>query len=346
MDTVGGRIVCGGTGMMDERVNHPVPEAVRALAAADFSGVAGRFSDAGFQVRQPARGILQISAGVPRLALLLSVGVHGDETAPIELLAQLLQELAQSPHALEVDLMVVVGNPEAIAAGRRFIDADLNRMFRPDRGDLAATAEAQRADVIMQATAAFFGAADAGKWHLDLHTAVRPSLYPTFAIVPDVNAEHDRQALVTWLGGAGVGAVILNRKLAGTFSAYTATRFGANGCTVELGQVGMLGTNDLSRFTPTRDALAALLRTGSTVPPMARSSDVFSVAQEIVKRSDAFSMTIDRTARNFTALEPGALIARDGDVEYRVGAATEYVVFPNPDVRVGHRAGLMVARHS
>jgi succinylglutamate desuccinylase len=38
--------------------------------------------------------------------------------------------------------MLCVGNIDAIAAGKRFIDADLNRMFRSDRGDLAGTFEA------------------------------------------------------------------------------------------------------------------------------------------------------------------------------------------------------------
>jgi len=41
-------------------------------------------------------------------------------------------------------------------------------------------------------------------------------------------------------------------------------------------------------------------------------------------------------------MQPGALIAEDGEAAYRVGEATEYIVFPNPDVRAGLRAGLMV----
>lgn len=328
-------------------ISGPVPEAVRALAEAEFSGVADCFASAGFQVRIPARGILQISAPAAitrRLSLLISVGIHGDETAPIEMLALLLDELARTPHALAVDLMVVVGNLDAIAAGKRFIDADMNRMFRAERGDLASAVEARRADTIMQAVATFFGTPGGKKWHLDLHTAIRPSLYPTFAIVPDVNAEQDRQALIDWLGSAGIEAVILNRKLAGTFSAYTATQFGVSGCTAELGQIGKLGANDLSQFAATQQALDTLLRTGSIGQTANAPPHVFAVTQEIVKHSDAFSMVFDRATNNFTALEPGMQIARDGDIEYRVGATTEYVVFPNPDVRAGLRAGLMVVR--
>ncbi|HYD79752.1 MAG TPA: succinylglutamate desuccinylase [Paucimonas sp.] len=322
-------------------------DAVRALAEADFGGIAERFSSAGFGVEQPARGILQIKSSVSlpeRLALLVSVGVHGDETAPIEMLALLLDRLAQAPQALAVDLMVAVGNLGAIAQGKRYLDADMNRMFRAERGDLANAAEASRADEIMAAVAAFFAASPGRKWHLDLHTAIRPSVYPAFAVIPDVIAEEEREALLAWLGGAGIDAVILNRKLAGTFSAWTALEFGASGTTVELGRIGELGANDLSQFAATQAALDALLRSGDTRPLAQKTPRVFVVAQEIVKRSDAFTMAFDKATWNFTALEPGAEIARDGDIVYRVGAETEYVVFPNPDVRPGLRAGLMVVR--
>jgi succinylglutamate desuccinylase len=333
--------------MMQRAAGGLVSDAVRALAEADFSGVAERFSSAGFEVRLPARGILQVNAPVvsaERLSLLLSVGVHGDETAPIEMLAQLLDKLAQTPPALAVDLMVVVGNLDAIAQGKRFVDADMNRMFRAECGDLANAAEAPRADAIMQAVGAFFSASPGRKWHLDLHTAIRPSLYPTFAVVPDVIGDDARNALVGWLGGAGIDAVILNRKLAGTFSAWTALQFGASGSTVELGQIGALGANDLSQFAATEAALDALLRSGQIGPFTQKTADVFVVAQEIIKHSDAFTMAFDKSTKNFTAMKPGAEIARDGDIVYRVGNDTEHVVFPNPTVRPGLRAGLMVVR--
>lgn len=326
-----------------------VTDAVRALAEADFSGIAQRFAGAGFQVTLPARGILQINADIrtsDRLSLLLSVGIHGDETAPIEIVATLLDELSRSPRALAVDLMVVVGNLDAIAQGKRYLDADMNRMFRAERGDLANALEAPRADAIMNAVTAFFSSTEGRKWHLDLHTAIRPSLYPAFAVVPDVIPEAERQVLVAWLGGAGIDAVILNRKLAGTFSAWTALEFGASGSTVELGQIGMLGTNDLTPFVTTQAALDALLRSGQTQPFSEKTAHVFVVAQEIMKHSEAFTMAFDSATTNFTAVAPGAEIARDGDIVYRVGSQTEYVVFPNPAVRPGLRAGLMVVRQA
>ena len=325
-----------------------LPEAVRALAEADFSAVAQRFAAAGYVVALPAKGIMTIRwqavAGSPeRASVLVSVGVHGDETGPIEVLAHVLDALAQAPQSLAVDLMVCVGNIDAIAAGKRFIDADLNRMFRPVRGALAGTAEAARADEMIAATDAFFAGAGPVRWHLDLHTAIRPSVYPTFAIVPDVIADEGKRALIRWLGQAAIGAIIMNPQSAGTYSYYTAEFHGAAGTTVELGRVGTLGQNDLSQFADVDVALRELLL--GAAPTAARAEPhVFKVAQQIMKLSDAFSMAFDRTTHNFTAMRQGDVIATDGATVYRVQHPEELVVFPNPDVRVGLRAGLMVVR--
>ncbi len=330
-----------------------LPASVRALADADFGALAQRFAEAGFCVAQPASGIITLKHARPdassdagaatRASVIVSVGVHGDETGPIEVLAHVLDALAREPAQLAVDLMVCVGNIAAIRAGKRFIDADLNRMFRPVRGALADTAEAARADTMIAATAAFFESAGPQRWHLDLHTAIRPSVYPTFAIVPDLIADAGKQALIAWLGQAAIGAIVMNPQSAGTYSYYSAEFHAAAASTVELGRVGTLGQNDLRPFAEVGAALDALLR--GAPPQAARAAPhVFKVAQEIIKHSDAFSMAFDRSTQNFTALAQGELIARDGEHVYTVQHAQELVVFPNPDVRIGLRAGLMVVR--
>ncbi|MES2019047.1 MAG: succinylglutamate desuccinylase [Pseudomonadota bacterium] len=322
-----------------------VPEAVRALAEADFGAVAQRFTDAGFAVGLPAKGIMTIKSlsDPARASVLVSVGVHGDETGPIEVVAHVLEALSLLPSALAVDLMVCVGNIDAIAAGKRFIDADLNRMFRPVRGALADAAEAARADTMIAATDAFFSAAGPVRWHLDLHTAIRPSVYPTFAIVPDLIADAGKNALIGWLGQAAIGAIIMNPQSAGTYSYYSAEFHGTAASTVELGRVGTLGQNDLSLFADVGQALDDLLR-GAAPKAAKLAPHVFKVAQQVMKLSDGFQMAFDRNTQNFTALRQGEVIATDGDTVYTVQHPEELVVFPNPDVRVGLRAGLMVVR--
>ena len=324
-----------------------LPEAVRALAEADFSAVAQRFSAAGFAVAQPADGILIIKANglewPQRPSVLISVGVHGDETGPIEVVAYLLDALSHQASALAVNLMLCVGNIGAIRAGKRFIDADLNRMFRKERGTLEGTVEAARADVMIAATTAFFDGAGPLRWHLDLHTAIRPSVYPTFAIVPELIEDQARGALIEWLGLAGIGAVIMNPASVGTYSYYSAEHHAAAGTTVELGRIGTLGQNDLAQFADASLALDDLLR-GAPNRASTRRPHIFNTARQIIKLSDQFQMAFGKDTHNFTALKQGDEIARDGDTVYTVQHPEELVVFPNPDVRVGLRAGLMVVR--
>jgi succinylglutamate desuccinylase len=322
-----------------------LPKEIRALAQADFGEVAARFAGAGFRVEQPAKGVLTVKSAVPspdRPAVLLSVGVHGDETGPIEMVAYAIEALSRAPSELAVDLMLCVGNIDAIAAGKRFIDADLNRMFREQRGDLAATFEAGRADALIAATAGFFDGSGPRRWHLDLHTAIRASRYPRFAIVPELIADAARRELIAWLGAGGIEAVIMNPASSGTYSWWTAERHGAAASTVELGRVGTLGQNDLAQFAAMADALHRLLRGHAQADGCAPI--VFDTAQSITKLSDAFTMSVGRETENFTPLKRGDVIARDGDTVYTVQHDEECVVFPNPDVRVGLRAGIMVVR--
>jgi len=321
-----------------------LPQAVRALAEADFSAVAQRFTAAGYAVTQPADGILTIKAAkadATRPAVLVSVGVHGDETGPIEVVAYLLDAL--QPAALAVDLMLCVGNIGAIRAGKRFIDADLNRMFRTERGSLEGTAEAARADVMIAATSKFFEGAGPQRWHLDLHTAIRPSVYPTFAIVPELIEDGARKRLIDWLGVAGIGAVIMNPKSVGTYSYYSAEHHAAAGTTVELGRIGTLGQNDIAQFAEASAALDDLLR-GKAMRAADKQPHIFATARQIIKLSDKFEMAFGKDTHNFTAMRQGEVIARDGDTVYKVEHPEELVVFPNPDVRIGLRAGLMVVR--
>ena len=323
-----------------------LPEAVRALAEADFASVAQRFERAGFAVAQPASGVLTVKAATPdagRPSVLVSVGVHGDETGPIEMVAWLVEALSRTPEALAVDLMLCVGNIDAIRLGKRFVDADLNRMFRAERGSLAGTFEAGRADVLIDVTRAFFEGSGPQRWHLDLHTAIRPSHYPMFAIVPEIIPDAPRKALIDWLGQAAIGAVIMNPKSVGTYSYYSSEHHGAAGSTVELGRVGTLGQNDLSQFADASTALDRLLR-GQPGLAARTAPHVFATARQVIKLSDAFTMSVGRETWNFTAMKKGEVIATDGETVYRVEHDEELVVFPNPDVRVGLRAGLMVTR--
>lgn len=309
----------------------------------DFKVLASAFEAAGFAVDMPLAGVLQLChpepALLPRRRLLLSVAVHGDETAPLELLALLMEELSQSPAALACDLMLMIGNLAAVAAARRFIDVDLNRLFTPGQTLSGAAQESQRAEQLMAVSRGFF-AGHQQCWHLDLHTAIRASAYPSFAIVPG----HPEESFVDWLAGAGIEAVVFNPEATVTFSAFTSRYLGVVSCTAELGRIGVLGHNDLAQFATTQQALGRLLRGEEITHQQGTGPLRFRVVQELIKQSEAFALSFDGATQNFTAFAPGTIIARDGERSYVVGDQEEFVLFPNATVRPGLRAGLMVVK--
>ena len=316
-----------------------------AFSAGDFAAVSAAFVAAGYRVTQPATGLLQILSSPAAAGLVLSVGVHGDETAPIEIVAALLQALAREPQQLAVNLLLVIGNPVAIRQAKRFIEIDLNRLFGAPTAVSRGTVEADRAACIMAASQDFFAEIDGPRWHLDLHTTIRPSRYSAFAIIPAAASAVQKQVLINFLADAAIDAVILHRQPSTTFRAFTAQQFGAISATLELGQVGKLGENLLQPFTAASAALAKLLRHGpsSLVAAIADSRPLlFSVEQELVRRSSSFLLQAEGALENFMALPANSVVATDGVLISRIGTVDAYLVFPNPNVQIGQRAGLIV----
>ena len=85
---------------------------------------------ADIEARWLGEGILQLLPATPwRQATILSAGVHGNETAPTELLLQLTHDLSQGRQPLTQALLIVFGNLPAIRAARRYLHNDLNRLF-------------------------------------------------------------------------------------------------------------------------------------------------------------------------------------------------------------------------
>jgi succinylglutamate desuccinylase len=110
-----------------------VPDAVRALAEADFGAVAQRFRDAGFVGRAACEGHPDGEGATARdpARARAAVGRRARRRDRADRNGRArARRLSRAPAALAVDLMLCVGNIDAIAAGKRFIDADLNRMFR------------------------------------------------------------------------------------------------------------------------------------------------------------------------------------------------------------------------
>jgi succinylglutamate desuccinylase len=290
-------------------------------------------------------GVLQLepAAASGVRSVLASAGVHGDETAPIELLSLLVRDIAEGRAVLACRLLLILGNVEAMRTACRYLDDDLNRLFSGRHAQVPQSHEAPRAAALERAATRFFASApDArgARWHIDMHTAIRASAFEQFALLPHTGAPLSR-AMFEWLGDARIAAVLLHTTKGNTYSHFTAEACGAEACTLELGKVRPFGQNDLTRFAGADRALRHLLA-GSGGDATASLPRVFTVIDQITKQSDAFELLVAADVPNFTPFEKDTLLARDGDYRYAVRHAEERIVFPNPTVKPGLRAGLLV----
>jgi len=276
-------------------------------------------------------------------SVLASAGIHGDETAPIELLSSIVRDIASGHATLACRLLVVLGNVDAMRDACRYRDDDLNRLFSGRHAQVPQSHEAPRAAALEEAARRFFAdAPDApeARWHIDMHTAIRASVFEQFALLPHTGTPLSR-VMFEWLRDARIAAVLLHTTKGNTYSHFTADACGALACTLELGKVRPFGQNDLARFAGADHALRHLIagESGDEAAPLPR---VFTVIDQITKQSDAFELLVAADVPNFTPFEKDTLLARDGDYRYTVHHDEERIVFPNPAVKPGLRAGLLV----
>ncbi|HCC2425389.1 TPA: succinylglutamate desuccinylase [Klebsiella pneumoniae] len=301
---------------------------------------------AGIEARWLGEGILQLLPTAPwRRATILSAGVHGNETAPIELLLQLTHDLSQGRQPLTQALLIVFGNLPAIRAARRYLHNDLNRLFGGRHLAVTPGNESRRAFALEQAVQAFYRAADAAgpvnRGHLDMHTAIRGSLYRQFALLP-AHAGDFSPDFYQLLQASGMDAVVRHTEAGGTFTHFTCEKFAAQSATLELGKVMPFGVNDLSLFAAADAAIRAWIADAPLPPRDKAPVDYFLVEESIIKREAEFTLNLAADVENFTALPAGYEIARQAEKRWVVQARAPYILFPNAGVATGQRAGLLL----
>ena len=284
--------------------------------------------------------------------IVLSCGVHGNETAPIEICAELVKDLLTGQLHLKHRLLVLFGNPAAINAGKREISENLNRLFsgHHSMGAGLINAERKRAKALEEYVSRFYqevrvtSAVPRNRYLYDLHTAIRGSRFEKFAVYPFLHNKPWQKAQFEFLQACDVTTVLLMQTPASTFSYYASNTHGANAFTIELGKVQPFGQNDMQRFAKARAALRQLVSEAavSTVHFDEQQFQLYQVYRAINKQTQEFKLHFADDVENFTAYPQGTLLATDGDIEYRVDREGEAIIFPNAKVAIGQRAMLMV----
>ncbi|MDF2490355.1 MAG: succinylglutamate desuccinylase [Pseudomonas sp.] len=304
----------------------------------------------GVRLRWLGEGALEVRPPEARdngMDLLLSAGIHGNETAPIELLDALLHGIARGDIKPRARVLFLFGNPQAIRRGERFVEQDINRLFN-GRHQLSSGFEALRAAELEQFARVFFSLPGRTRLHYDLHTAIRGSKIEQFALYPFKEGRpHSRRELAR-LRAAGMEAVLLQSKSSITFSAFTYEQLEAEAFTLELGKARPFGQNQQVNLDLLLVRIRQLIE--GNEPETSQQLDglqLFSVSREIIKHSDSFHLNLPADIENFSELSKGYLLAEDlAETRWIVEEEGARIIFPNPRVRNGLRAGILVVPDS
>ena len=300
----------------------------------------------GVRMRWLTEGALEVRPPEARdngMDLLLSAGIHGNETAPIELLDRLLQAIARGVIKPRARILFLFGNPGAMRTGARFVEEDLNRLFS-GRHESSSGPEALRACELEHLAETFFSLPERSRLHYDLHTAIRGSKIEQFALYPYKEGRAHSRTELSRLRAAGMEAVLLQNKPSIVFSAYTYDQLGAEAFTLELGKARPFGQNGGVNVERLELRLQQMIE--GAEPPADDSLEglqLFSVAREVIKHSDGFILHLPADVENFCELPKGYLLAQDtGKIRWVIEEEGARIIFPNPKVKNGLRAGMII----
>lgn len=324
--------------------------------------------DNGTLVTIPAEGIIVFEPETTSLKdIVYSCGIHGNETAPIEICDELVAELLTQKRSVTHRLLVIFGNLPAMDIAERFVVENMNRLFDGEHSnpDVPSNAERERAKVLEACVREFFidapksgerteGArtrqvdgmpvAKRERFHYDLHTAIRDSKNEKFAVYPFTHGRPRKPSQVTFMGMCGVKTILLSDSPTTTFSYFSCKHFEADAFTVELGKVRPFGENDMTRFEDARKTLVDFATNTNFKLNEYRSEDflIYKINQIVNRTKENFSLNFGDDTPNFMDFPKGYVLAEEPDAQYIAEHDGEAIVFPNAKVAIGQRALLTV----
>ncbi|RUO22630.1 succinylglutamate desuccinylase [Aliidiomarina iranensis] len=306
------------------------------------SGITMQIWDSGVVVFTPAQE-------TAALDLILSCAVHGDETAPIEICDELIENIRSGRLQLGCRVMFLIANPAAINIGKRFVEENMNRLFSGvhSKGEGLVNRERERAKAIEGYVGKFFHSAPSGvrqRLHYDMHTAIRDSKHEKFAVYPFTHGAPYKKQQLQLLQQLDVPVVLLHDGPTTTFSYFSVNEFNADAFTLELGKVKPFGENDMQRFAKTKKQLVRLLTEGPVLDHefAADALQIYKVQRSINRTQEDFRLHFPDDVANFTPFSLGDVLATDGENAIPVETEGEAVIFPNAKVAIGQRALLTV----
>lgn len=300
------------------------------------------------EIRWIDSGVLRVSPKAETKSpnrLIISSGVHGNETAPMEIVDAMVSDIRNGQLSVRTEVLFIIGNPEAAKNQKRFMEDNLNRLFS-GKHKYFNSPESSRAKSLEDIVRDFYAddlAPGGQRLHYDLHTAIRGSELEKFAVYPYLHQQNWLASQIGFLEHCDIQAVLLSSQPSGTFSYFSSHEFGAHSFTIELGKVRKFGENDMSRFKAVDEGLRGLISANEAFSHKPKNIKIFAVVEEVFKRTDQFRLHIDDAAKNFTEFPVGSLLASDDSYEYRTRVNGERFVFPISNVPCGQRAMLVVA---
>ena len=314
-----------------------------------FSSAKEFVLDNGTQVEVSAPGIISFTpANAGDKDIILSSGVHGNETAPIEICDEFVQQILKGELKLAHRVLFLFGNLPAMDIAERFVEENMNRLFSGahSHGEGLVNAERHRAKLLEESVEHFFLAKGEGRkrYHYDLHTAIRASKNEKFAVYPFLHGKPRKKEQLQFMLACGVNTIMLSESPTTTFSYFSSHQFGADAFTVELGKVRPFGENDMSRFADAKNSLHRLMTEDD--PQFGEYNEdafyLYRVNQIINREQQDFRLNFADDVPNFTDYPKGYLLAEESGARYEAQFDGEAIVFPNANVALGQRALLTV----
>ncbi|MEK7132207.1 MAG: succinylglutamate desuccinylase/aspartoacylase family protein [Patescibacteria group bacterium] len=255
---------------------------------------------------------------------IILAGVHGNEKPGIEALQKVLTNL----EIKRGRVLIGYGNPTAMKTNQRFIQADLNRMFKPN--DLLSDIDME-SDEYARAQFLKNYLNQAGAL-LDIHSSATPESRPF--IICEANAESIIEYLPIDLVVSGFDQV----QPGGTD--YFMNSLGKIGICVECGYIG----NPESSLIAENSIIAFLKARGHLTNDLGRIEKSYIRMSKLYKTtSDCF--TLSKPFADFEKLDQNQIIGKDGDKLVR--ADNEGVIlFARNHNKIGEEAFLLGTMYS